>query len=71
MVTSADADREEDVMPRGAATFKEADAARLVRAVLKAGCKIRRVETDKNGRITVITDENDRPSHAEDVTDQI
>lgn len=44
-------------MSRGACTFKESDAARLIRAALKAGCKVVRVETDKNGKIIVVTDE--------------
>lgn len=44
-------------MSRGPCTFKESDAARLVRAARKAGCTIVRVEADKDGKIIVVTDE--------------
>ena len=35
-------------------TFKQTDVARAVKAVIKAGCEVARVEVDKNGRIIVI-----------------
>jgi hypothetical protein len=44
------------VMSRGPQTFKESEAARLVRAVKAAGLAVRAVEVDlKSGKITVRT----------------
>ncbi len=46
-------------MSRGACTFRQRDAAALVRAVRAAGCEVVRVEVDRNGKIIVVTDKTD------------
>jgi hypothetical protein len=46
-------------MSRGPCTYKERDAAALVRAVIKGGCEVERVEVDRSGRIVVITKKGD------------
>jgi hypothetical protein len=40
-------------MPRGPATFKQADLARAVRAVEAAGLKVTRTEIGPDGRIVL------------------
>lgn len=41
-------------MARGPCTFKQRDATRAARAVLKAGLNVQRVEIDKDGKIVVV-----------------
>jgi hypothetical protein len=40
---------------RGTCTFKQRDVQAAVKAVRAAGCEVDRVEVDKDGKITVIT----------------
>ena len=54
------------MMARAPRTFKESDAARLVRAVRKAGCEVFLVDADKDGKITVVTG---KPESGEPPTD--
>jgi hypothetical protein len=42
-------------MSRGPATFRQRDAAALIKAAQAAGLHVLRVELDKDGKIVVIT----------------
>jgi hypothetical protein len=42
-------------MSRGAATFKQSDLVRALRAANKAGVRVERIELEKSGRIVVVT----------------
>ena len=55
-------------MGRGQSTFKQRDVREAVKAVIKAGCEVTRVEIDKNGKIAILTgngQERDRPPSSE------
>jgi hypothetical protein len=41
-------------MARGTCTFKQRDVKAAVRAVVAAGCKVERVEVEKDGKIVVV-----------------
>lgn len=41
-------------MGKGPATFKQRDVAAAIKAAVKAGCEVRRIEIEKNGKIIVI-----------------
>ena len=41
-------------MARGTCTFKQRDATAAVKAVVAAGCKVARVEVEKDGKIVVV-----------------
>jgi len=42
-------------MSRGQHTFKQSDVTRALKATVKAGIAVERVEIDKNGKIVVVT----------------
>ena len=42
-------------MSRGHQTFKQSDLTKALRATVKAGIAVERVEIDKNGKIVVVT----------------
>jgi hypothetical protein len=42
-------------MSRGQQTFKQGDLTRALKATIRAGIVIERVEIDKNGKIIVVT----------------
>jgi hypothetical protein len=47
-------------MGHGPATFKETDLTRALRAVLKAGADVERVEIDRDGRIVLVLKNGDK-----------
>jgi hypothetical protein len=49
-------------MPRGKCTFKQGDVTRALRAVRAAGLDVERVETGKDGKITVFPGKSREPS---------
>jgi hypothetical protein len=49
-------------MARGNCTFKQRDATAAVKAVVAAGCKVTRVEVEKDGKIIVIVGEPEEPA---------
>jgi hypothetical protein len=42
-------------MSRGQQTFKQNDITRAIKATVKAGIAVERVEIDQNGKIVIIT----------------
>lgn len=42
-------------MSRGPQTFRQSDVTKALRATVKAGIAVERVEIDKNGKIVVVT----------------
>jgi len=42
-------------MSRGQQTFKQSDVIKALKATVKAGIAVERVEIDKNGKIVVVT----------------
>lgn len=50
-------------MSRGPATFRQSDLERAVRATVKAGIQVARVEIDRAGKIVVVTS-HDSPAPA-------
>lgn len=42
-------------MSRGQQTFKQRDVTKAIKATVKAGIAVERVEIDKNGKITIVT----------------
>lgn len=46
-------------MSRAPSTFRKRDLTRACEAVTKAGIKIKRVEVDRDGKIAVVTIEDD------------
>jgi DNA-binding MarR family transcriptional regulator len=50
-------------MSRGQQTFKQSDVTRALKATVKAGIPVGRVEIDKDGRIVIVTA---RPEDAAD-----
>ncbi len=42
-------------MSRGQQTFKQSDVTKALKATVKAGVAVERVEIDKNGKIVVVT----------------
>ena len=42
-------------MSRGQQTFRQSDVTKALKATVKAGIAVRRVEIDKNGKIVVVT----------------
>jgi hypothetical protein len=42
-------------MSRGQQTFRQRDATKLIKATLKAGLTVERVEGDKDGKIIIVT----------------
>ena len=55
-------------MARGAGTFRQADVARAIKAVVSAGLAVARVEIDPNGKIIITTGVGERiePTNALD-----
>jgi hypothetical protein len=45
-------------MSRGPATFRQSDAVRLMRAAIRAGLQVARVEADRDGNITLVTSQD-------------
>ena len=50
-------------MSRGQQTFKQRDVTKALKAAVKAGIAVNRVEIDKDGKIVIVT------AKAEDVVD--
>ena len=42
-------------MSRGQQTFKQRDVTKALKATVKAGIAVERVEIDKNGKIVIVT----------------
>ncbi len=42
-------------MSRGQQTFKQSDVTKALKATVKAGITVGRVEIDKNGKIVIVT----------------
>lgn len=42
-------------MSRGQQTFKQSDVTKALKATVKAGIAVERIEIDKNGKIVVVT----------------
>ena len=42
-------------MSRGQQTFKQSDVTKALKATVKAGIAVKRVEIEKNGKIVVVT----------------
>jgi hypothetical protein len=42
-------------MSRGQQTFKQRDVTKAIKATVKAGVPVERVEIDKNGKIVIVT----------------
>jgi hypothetical protein len=42
-------------MSRGQQTFKQRDVTKAIKATVKAGIPVERVEIDKNGKIIIVT----------------
>jgi hypothetical protein len=42
-------------MSRGQQTFKQRDVTKAIKATVKAGIPVERVEIDKNGKIVIVT----------------
>ncbi len=42
-------------MSRGQQTFRQSDVTKALKATVKAGIAVQRVEIDKNGKIVVVT----------------
>ena len=42
-------------MSRGQQTFRQSDITKALRATVKAGFAVQRIEIDKNGKIVVVT----------------
>ena len=49
-------------MVRGPCTFKERDVTRALRAVVRAGIEVQRVEVDKDGRIIIVIAKTSSPT---------
>jgi hypothetical protein len=49
---------------RGTCTFRQRDVAAAVKAVTQAGVDVARVEIDKDGRIIVVTANQEKPVDA-------
>ena len=54
-------------MARGTCTFRQRDLTAAVRAMLKAGVAIARVEIDPNGRIVLVTGQAGQSAAANDL----
>jgi len=48
-------------VPRGPCRFRQRDLTTAVKAVVAAGCKVARVEVDKDGKIVVVTGRPEEP----------
>jgi hypothetical protein len=58
-------------MARTPAAFRQTDVTRAVRAVAAAGCEVRRVEIDPNGKIVLImvepSENEPQPAHSPEI----
>lgn len=52
-------------MSRGQQTFKQSDVTKALKATVKAGIAVERVEIDKNGKIVVVTARLDDAANGE------
>jgi hypothetical protein len=52
-------------MSRGQQTFKQSDVTKALKATVKAGIAVERVEIDKNGKIVVVTARRDDAANSE------
>ena len=52
-------------MSRSQQTFKQCDVTRALRATVKAGIAVARVEIDKDGKIVIVTTRPDSASNGE------
>jgi hypothetical protein len=57
-------------MSRGPSTFKERDLTRAVRAVVRAGLEVARVDIDRIGQIRIVIADGDREVAAENPWDR-
>jgi DNA-binding MarR family transcriptional regulator len=52
-------------MSRGQQTFKQSDVTKALKAAVKAGIAIERVEIDKDGKIVIVTGRPEDAANAE------
>lgn len=50
-------------MSRSQQTFKQSDVTKVLKATVKAGISVERVEIDKNGKIVVVTARQEDGTH--------
>ena len=52
-------------MSRGQQTFKQSDVTKVLKATVKAGIAVERVEIDKDGKIVIVTARPDDAANGE------
>jgi hypothetical protein len=61
-----ESDRER-LMARGPLTFRQRDLVRAIKSAKAAGLQVAKVEVDKTGKITIITDKSDPPTDPREI----
>jgi DNA-binding MarR family transcriptional regulator len=52
-------------MSRGQQTFKQSDVTKAIKATVKAGIAVERVEIDKDGKIVIVTTKTENATNAD------